>query len=1250
MCRINYSLLLFFLLMNLNIYCQDWTWMKGANVINQTPSYGTLGIASNLNDPGARTSSSSWTDASGNFWLLGGSISSSSYTLKADLWMYNPSTNQWTWKKGPSTQNNTGIYGTQGVSNSNNYPGARMNAVTWTDNIGNLWLFGGNGFGASAPGKLADLWKYNISTNQWTWVNGPSSISFLGNYGTQGVASASNAPGCRELSHGFFYNGFLFLFGGNGSTPNGSGSLNDMWKFNISTGQWTWIKGSNSINSVNTRGTIGISNINNTPCGRQGGGYTTNGTGVFYFFGGEFYSNVYYSDLWKYDAVTNNWTWIKGPSNTNLVSVYGTQGVPSPGNYPGCRHRGILTFTGCGLYFFGGYGKGGGNTLAYLNDLWRFDLVSNNWTYIKGSTANNQPGTYGTIAVSSATNKPGAREYPLTWVDSNLDFWILGGWGYANSNTFGLLSDLWKFNVPTPIITSNNSLSICSGNAVNLGLTSDIPSSFTWQAINNNSVNGETTISTASSIINDVLINQTTLPQNIIYNVTPTSNNGCIGTTQSINVTINPTPTITNNSLSQAICSGVNTTAVTWTPNVAGTSYAWTGVASAATVTGFTASGNGNLPVMAIVNSSNASQTVTYTVTPSRNGCNGPAVSYVITVNPTPVLTLSGNQIICGGQTTTVSAHTNSVAGGSFSYAIQNPASIPATVTGYPTTGNGQIPAATIHNSGTSPSTLTYLVTPTANNCNGTAGTYTITVNPAPVTTFSQGNQTICTGQNTTLVNLSSTTPGVTFSWNLQGAVPAGLLNLNPTSGTSSIPVFSNLMNNTTAPISVVFQAQATTSGPAQCPGALSNYTITINPSPIASSSFISNDTICSGQNINIALSSTTAGTTYTWTASNGAGVSGGQNSAAPSSTINQALTNNSASVGIVTYTVTPSASSCAGTPLQVLAYVNPVAVVGSFNPIVVCPGVTITPPTFVSNPNGATFGWSNTNAQIGLDTSGIGQIASWTAPSDTNNNSPGTIVGTVTVTPTLNACPGTPASFVVTINPNPSISLNNSTICAGEIATITAIPSIPGGSFIWSNGDTSNILAISPISSDTLTVQYELNGCYSLLYTSIVQVNTLPQTTIISSGPIVFCNESSVVLSSTSNTGNLWSTGSTNQNIEVNESSMIVLTVFDNNGCSNSDSIDVINTGYSCFSYPTIFTPNGDGSNDTWQIIGIENYPNATVEIFNRWGQQVFSSEGYPAPWNGTYNNEPLPTGDYFFIIDLGDGNPVNGALTLKN
>lgn len=820
---------------------------------------------------------------------------------------------------------------------------------------------------------------------------------------------------------------------------------------------------------------------------------------------------------------------------------------------------------------------------------------------------------------------------------------------------------------PVATVGPYNPITVCPGSTISPSafVSNPIGATFAWSNTNiqlgiAGSGNGQLAPWTAPSNTN----NNTPGTITGTITVTPTFNN-CPGTPASFVVTINPTPTITNNSLTQTICSGANTTAVTWTPNAAGTTYAWTGIASAATVTGFSASGNGNLPVMSIVNSSNASQTVTYTVTPSRNGCNGPAISYVITVNPTPVLTLSTNQIICGGQTTLVSTHSNSVAGGSFTYAIQNLLAIPATVAGYPTNGNGQIPAATINNSGTTPYTITYSVTPTANNCIGTVGTYTITVNPAPVTTFSLGNQTICTGQNTTLVNLSSTTPGVTFSWNLQGAVPVGLLNLNPTSGTSSIPVFSNLINNTTAPISVVFQAQATTSGPAQCPGALSNYTITVNPSPIASASFVSNDTVCSGQNINIALSSATAGTTYTWNASNGAGVSGGQNSAAPSSTINQALTNNSTSVGIVTYTVTPSASSCAGTPLQVLAYVNPVALVGPFNPIVVCPGVTITPPTFVSNPNGATFGWSNTNALIGLAVSGNGQIASWIAPSNTNNNAPGTIVGTVTVTPTFNACIGTPASFAVTINPTPTITNSplTQTICSGaNSAVVSWTPNAAGTTYAWTgvassgsvNGYTATgngnlpVMAITNGTNTLQTVTYTVtptrNGCNGPSVSYTININPTPVLTLSANQTI--CGGQTTAASAYSNSV---AGGSFTYALQNAGGVPATVTGFPNNGNGQIPAATINNSGTTPYTLNYSVTPTANGCNGAVGTYSITINP-APVTTFSIANQAICSgTNSAPVTFSST-----TPNVTYAWQATVPNGisniNPTSGSGNLPS
>ena len=84
-------------------------------------------------------------------------------------------------------------------------------------------------------------------------------------------------------------------------------------------------------------------------------------------------------------------------------------------------------------------------------------------------------------------------------------------------------------------------------------------------------------------------------------------------------------------------------------------------------------------------------------------------------------------------------------------------------------------------------------------------------------------------------------------------------------------------------------------------------------------------------------------------------------------------------------------------------------------------------------------------------------------------------------------------------------------------------------------------------------------------------------------------------------------------------------------------------------------FTPNGDGINDTWFIQGIENYPNAQIWVYNRWGQQVFHKRGgYQNDWGGNYQNntDPLPSGSYLYIIDWeGDGSQdKNGWIYINN
>ncbi|MFD2874394.1 gliding motility-associated C-terminal domain-containing protein [Mucilaginibacter ximonensis] len=82
----------------------------------------------------------------------------------------------------------------------------------------------------------------------------------------------------------------------------------------------------------------------------------------------------------------------------------------------------------------------------------------------------------------------------------------------------------------------------------------------------------------------------------------------------------------------------------------------------------------------------------------------------------------------------------------------------------------------------------------------------------------------------------------------------------------------------------------------------------------------------------------------------------------------------------------------------------------------------------------------------------------------------------------------------------------------------------------------------------------------------------------------------------------------------------------------------------------PNTFTPNGDGINDLWDIKYLKNYPNCTVKIYNRNGEQLYYSHGYGHPWNGTYNNQPLPFGSYYYVISLGNdtGSKLSGYVAI--
>jgi N-acetylneuraminic acid mutarotase len=297
----------------------EWTWVGGSSTVDQPGVYGTLGVASEGNAPGARSYATSWTDADGKLWLFGGN----GFDSGNDLWKYDPATNEWTWVGGSGTNaSQPGVYGTLGVASANNVPGSRNSASGWTDLSGNLWLFGG--YGADSVGTVGlfnDLWKYDVATNEWTWVGGSSIAPSIGTgepgvYGALGVASTGNVPGGRQLAAAWTdRDGNLWLFGGYGTdSADILGDLNDLWKYDPSANEWTWINGSSTVGPNGVQpgvyGTLGVVSAANVPRGRFNYGASwTDDNGNLWLFGGlttgtpinpALTANTLLNDLWEF--------------------------------------------------------------------------------------------------------------------------------------------------------------------------------------------------------------------------------------------------------------------------------------------------------------------------------------------------------------------------------------------------------------------------------------------------------------------------------------------------------------------------------------------------------------------------------------------------------------------------------------------------------------------------------------------------------------------------------------------------------------------------------------------------------------------------------------------------------------------------------------------------------------------------------------------------------------------------------------
>ena len=209
---------------------------------------------------------------------------------------------------------------------------------------------------------------------------------------------------------------------------------------------------------------------------------------------------------------------------------------------------------------------------------------------------------------------------------------------------------------------------------------------------------------------------------------------------------------------------------------------------------------------------------------------------------------------------------------------------------------------------------------------------------------------------------------------------------------------------------------------------------------------------------------------------------------------------------------------------------------------------------------------------------------------------------------------------------------------------------------FIWDYGDSNQTI----IFEDPQHIYY-YSGRFIIklvCLTAFGNKDTLIDTIEVYPAPIIDITAvpDSILIPGTSVTLNasgvydqlLWWDNSNGQSVTVQKSGKYWVTASYINGCKSSDTIWIVDGEKKEIELVTVFTPNGDGYNDYFVIRNVQNYQPVKLSIYNRWGDELYSSSNYQNNWDGTYKGKHLPEGSYYYILETKDGKVYKGAVNI--
>jgi gliding motility-associated-like protein len=858
--------------------------------------------------------------------------------------------------------------------------------------------------------------------------------------------------------------------------------------------------------------------------------------------------------------------------------------------------------------------------------------------------------------------------------------------------------------------------SICLGNSVSLAFSptgGQPPFTYAWSS-------GQSTSSINANP-----------PASQPYTVTVTDACGN-ATSATAQVDVYPIPNGSSVPGTQTICSG-EITSLVLTGYPSNTSFNWTATASG-NVTGH-GSGSGTTIAQTLENNGTADATVTYTVTPSANGCSGSTFSATVTIRPHPVMfnvtgggafCPNGNGVPVGLDNTetgiTYNVYVNGTFVTSFTGTGSAAESAPVPVTGtativavnattgcsYNMNGNAiisysptpQFTSVVIENlqscvspdgsitvtAGGTTGPYNYAINggafstdnvfdglntgfytisiEDANGCTSDSAGIQITSASAPVIYSVDVIHNTCPGQNTGQITINSD-PGVEYSIDNGGSYQAGNVFTGLPAGTYYILVrdagscIASQQVIITAP--PAFQiTESITNMMCGTPGSAS---VSVQGGTPPYNYAWSHDPL----NTTFSASNLTSGTYYvTITDQNGCTAvedlivapGGGQGIASIVSLNN--VTCNGYSDGSTSVQldngVPPYSYSWSHNPLLNTATVNNLSAGVYYVTISDSYGCSAVLPINISEPGAITTNitsqditcYEANNGYISIVPQGGTQPYAYVWNSGhTTSVLTGLQEGDYSVTITDNN--GCTQTATTDITEPPQIIVTSDIIhpaCYGEnngSISVTISGGTPDYVVTWSNSFSGlvNAQLTAGIYTDTIR---DASGCTVINTYSVV--NPLPIVVSDTSYMTISGGYAAVSVSGgVSPYTYLWTNGSPATHIDNVPSGFYMVTITDASGCRYSTSFS--------FDFPliipTAITPNNDGKNDDFYISNIQAYTNITIEIFTRWGENIFVYKGTGNAyldarnrWNGIYKGKDLPMGSYVYIVNLGDGSDV--------